>query len=512
MNTKPLRVVYAASEVTGFAKTGGLADVAASLPQALAERGLECAVVMPLYRAVRATRPTPTGLNFQIPIGDRTVSGSLWRSTLPDSQVPIYFVEQPTYFERDDPATGRGPYQFVQSDGRRVDYPDNCERFVFFSRAILEAISLLNLTPNVLHVNDWQTALAPVYLKEIYQKHAKEAVRTRYQPIRTLITIHNLAFQGVFWHYDMPLTGLSWDLFNYEQLEFHGHINFLKGGIVFSDLINTVSPTYAREIQTPYFGCGLQGVLARRADRLFGIVNGVDYRLWNPATDPALPAPYDVDRLDGKAICKARLQRELEIKESPRTPLFGMVTRLTDQKGLDLLEEALPQLLRHDLQLAVLGEGDPKYHDMLKALRRRYPQKVGVALRLDEKLAHRIEAGADLFLMPSQFEPCGLTQLFSLRYGSLPLVRATGGLADTVVAATPETLAAGTATGFAFRAYTPQAFLETADRALAMYRNEPKSWQAMQQTAMRQDWSWSRSAAEYEKLYSTLVRAAARER
>jgi starch synthase len=512
MNTKPLRVLYAASEVAGFAKTGGLADVAGSLPQALVERGIECTVIMPLYRAVRATRPVRTGLTFQIPIGDRTVSGSLWRGTLPDSQVPIYFVEQPDYFERDDPASGRSLYQFVQADGRRVDYPDNCERFIFFSRAILEAIPLLDVRPNVLHVNDWQTGLAPAYLKEIYQKHAKEAVRERYLPIGTLITIHNLAFQGVFWHYDMPLTGLPWRLFNFEQLEFYGHINFLKGGMVFADLINTVSPTYAREIQTPYFGCGLQGVLSGRKDRLFGIVNGVDYRIWNPATDRNLPANYDVDRLAGKAVCKTHLQRQFELKQSQRTPLLGMVSRLTDQKGLDLLAGALPQLLRQDVQLVVLGEGDPKYHDMLLTLRRTFAGKVGVALTLDEKLAHLIEAGADIFLMPSQFEPCGLSQLFSLKYGTLPLVRATGGLADTVVDATPENIAAGTATGFAFRAYTPATFLETADRALAMYRTDAKRWQALQQTAMRQDWSWSRSAAEYEKLYLALARQEAKER
>jgi starch synthase len=507
MSNERLRVLYAASEVAGFAKTGGLADVAGSLPRALVERGIDCAVIMPLYRAVRKTASglTDTRKRLEIPIGPRTVAGGLWRGTLPDSDVPIYFVDQPEYFDRDDPATGRSLYQLVQADGKRADYPDNCERFIFFARAILEAVRLLDLQPHVLHLNDWQTALVPVYLREVYQKQRQQAARARYADIHTLITIHNMAFQGVFWHYDMPLTGLSWDLFNYEQLEFYGHINFLKGGIVFADLINAVSPTYAREIQTPYFGCGLQGVLHARADRLFGIVNGVDYRLWNPATDRTLPANYDVKQLAGKAACKAHLQRHYGLPESPRAPLFGMVTRLTDQKGLDLLSEALPELLAQDVQVAVLGEGEPKYHEMLVSLQRRFPRKLGVTLKVDEKLAHWIEAGADIFFMPSQFEPCGLSQLFSLKYGTVPLVRSTGGLADTVVDATAENLASGKATGFAFQAYTARAFLDTVQRALTMFRGETKRWLALQQTGMRQDWSWSRSAAEYERLYLALA-------
>jgi starch synthase len=501
---KPLRCIYVASEVAGFAKTGGLADVAGSLPRALADRGVDCAVFMPLYHGVR-TGKVPlerTEIKLEIPVGDRTVSGSLWRTVLPDSNVSVYLVDQPGYFDRDDAKHGRGLYQFTHADGRKSDYHDNCARFVFFCRAVLDAIYLLDFWPDVLHINDWQAGLIPVYLEEIYSKHGAESVRAHYQRIRTLCTIHNLAYQGLFWHLDMPVTGLPWRLFNYEALEFHGRINFLKAGIVFADLINTVSPTYAREIQTPYFGCGLQGVLLQRKDRLSGIVNGADYRVWNPATDHFLAANYDADSMPtGKPLCKMALQQECGLTVSPRMPLVGIVSRLVDQKGLDLITSMAPTMLGRDTQFVVLGEGDSRYHDMLLSLQRRHPGQMHVSLKLDEGLAHRIEAGADIFLMPSQYEPCGLNQLYSLKYGAVPLVRATGGLADTVADATPENLAAGTATGFSFVAYTPATLMGVIDRALSLYRHEPATWQKLQQTGMRQDWSWNRSAAEYERLY-----------
>ncbi len=502
-----MRCLYAASEVAGFAKTGGLADVVAALPRALAQRGHDCAVILPLYRGVRTgKRPLePTGLTFGVPFGNRLASGSLWRSTLPDSTVPVYLVEQPHYYERDDPAAGSSIYQFTAPDGARRDYPDNCERFVFFQQAVLEALRLLDWWPDVLHNNDWQTGLIPVYLRELYSRHPTPELRPLYRRIRTLFTIHNMAYQGVFWHLDMPLTGLPWRLFNTDALEFHGHINFLKGGIVFSDLLNTVSPTYAREIQTPYFGCGLHGVLAQRAKRLFGIVNGVDYRIWDPAVDRHIATNYTVEAVAlGKPKCKLALQRRYGLAEEPRTPLLGMVSRLVDQKGLDLLGKTAAALLQEHTQLVVLGEGDPVYHRMLQDLRTRHPQQVGVTLAQDEPLAHQIEAGADIFLMPSLFEPCGLSQLYSLKYGTVPIVRATGGLCDTVADATPERLAAGTATGFAFIPDSPAAFLEAVERALRLYRFDPAGWLALMQTGMRQDWSWARSAAEYERLYERL--------
>src|SRR5262249_7256342 len=315
------------------------------------------------------------------------------------------------------------------------------------------------------------TGLVPVYL------HEEDGRRPNYDRIRTLFSIHNIAYQGVFWHWDMILTGLNWQLFNHRQLEFYGQINFLKAGIVFADLITTVSPTYAREIQTPAYGCGLEGLLTEVRDRLFGIVNGVDYRQWNPATDPHLAAPYDVSSVDqGKPRCKAALQRRFGLTGGDRTPLLGMVARLVEQKGLSLLGRAADVFLKEDTQLVVLGEGDAVYHHMLLDLHHRSPHQFGIALGFDESLAHQIEAGADMFLMPSQYEPSGLNQLYSLKYGAVPVVRATGGLADTITDCTPETLAAGTATGFSFVPYTPGALRGALERALDLYRNRPEPW------------------------------------
>lgn len=502
-----MRTVYVASEVAGFAKTGGLADVAGSLPRALADQGIVCAVFMPLYRCVRAANQSleNTGLNVTVPIGDRRVSGQVFRSTLPQSNVPIYFIDQAGYFDRDDPAQGTGLYQFTGKDGGRHNYPDNAARFIFFSRAVLEAIHAMELRPDVIHCNDWQTALIPAYLRETYQTRSPQP-RDSLLSARSMLTIHNLAYQGVFWHLDMPLTGLPWRLFNYEQLEFHGHINFLKGGIVFADVITTVSPMYAREIQTPYFGCGLHGVLAQRSRDLRGIVNGVDYRVWNPAIDLNLAARYTPESVEqGKAICKNALQKHYGLPAKPRTPLLSMVSRLVDQKGLDLLTQCAAALLRHDVQLVVLGEGDPAYHKVLLELRGRFPDRMGVTLAQDEELAHQIEAGADIFLMPSQFEPCGLSQMYSLKYGTVPVVRATGGLADTVVDAALENLQSGKATGFVFLPYTPAALLETVHRAIHVYHDHPDRWLSLQRTGMNQDWSWDRSAKEYARLYESLL-------
>jgi len=505
-----MRILYAASEVAGFAKTGGLADVLASLPSALAQRGHECALILPLYRAIRAGKAplAPTRLTFTVPLGGRTIEGSLWRSTLPDADVPVYLVEQADFFERDDPASGRGIYQLTLPDGSKRDYPDNSARFVFFCRAVLEAVRLLDFWPDILHLNDWPTGLVPVYLREVYGRQADRVQQARFQRLRTLLTIHNLAYQGVFGKQDMTLTGLPERLFNLEQLEFYNHLNFLKAGIVFADLLNTVSPTYAREIQTRYFGCGLQGVLAPRAGRLHGIVNGVDYRVWNPASDKRIAATYDVQSVtQGKALCKAALQKRCGLAPEPRKPLLGIVSRLVAQKGLDLIGKVADRLLQRQVQLVVLGQGDPVYHKMFTALQSRSPQQVTVSFELDESLAHQIEAGADLFLMPSQYEPCGLSQLYSLKYGAVPLVRATGGLADTVTDTTPQTLQDGSATGFSFVPYTPAALLGTVTRALDLYRHDPSTWLLLQQTGMRQDWSWDHSATEYERLYKQLVAA-----
>ncbi len=506
---EPIRVLLAASEVVGFAKTGGLADVAGALPPALARAGCQCVVMLPLYRGARTGKVPvkPTDLVFRVPLAGRTLQGRLWRSRLPDSDVPVYLVENADYYDRDDPQSGRGLYQFKQA-GELHDYPDNFARYAFFCRAVLEAVRLLDFWPHVLHLNDWQTGLAAVYLREVYH-HYTVAGSDRYERIKTLFTIHNIAYQGVFWHWDMQTAGLSWRLFHPGQLEFHGHLNCLKAGVVFSDLVNTVSPTYAREILTPYFGCGLQGVLSERRDRLFGIVNGCDYEVWDPSRDPHLAGHYNADHLTpGKPACKEALQRRLGLAVEPGAPLLGVVARLVEQKGIELILKAAPDLLRQGAQLAVLGQGDPAYHAQLRELAKRFPERVGLLIGFDEPLAHQIEAGADLFLMPSFYEPSGLNQLYSMHYGTPPVVRATGGLADTVVDATPQALAAGTATGFVFVPYQAEALLDAVRRGINLYREQSDAWRGLVRAGMTADWSWDRSAAEYVRLYERLTASA----
>lgn len=491
-----MKCLHAASEVAGFAKTGGLADVIAALPAALANRGMECAVVMPLYRACRKLPLEATEHRFRIPIGERMVEGRLWRAALPGGGVPVYLIEQPEYFDRD------ALYQSKNAAGDVADFPDNSARFGFFSRAVLEAIRVLEFWPDVLHLHDWQTGLTGVYLRELYRKHAKPDLRDRYASIRTVFTIHNLAYQGAFWHLDVPMLGLPWRLFTMDGIEFYGKLNFLKAGLVYADLLTTVSPTYAREIQTTMLGCGLHGVLMQRSNRLHGIVNGIDDRIWNPATDPHIAAKFDATTLDaGKGKCKAALQQHFGLDGKPRMPLLGIVSRFAQQKGLDLIQAVVAEFLPQGVQLAVLGDGDKAYCDLFRSLKQRFPRQVGVHIGYSDSLAHQIEAGADAFLMPSHYEPCGLNQLYSLKYGTVPIVRATGGLADTVIDATSENLAARRATGFSFVPYAPAAFADALRRCLTMYQRDPAMWKQLQQTGMAQDWSWQRSAAEYERLY-----------
>jgi starch synthase len=498
----PLSILLASSEVVGFAKTGGLADVCGYLPRALARLGHSVAIILPLYRCIRhGPNPIePTDHWIPVPLGGQIIPTRLWRSALPGSNVPVHLIEHADFFERDDPAFGRSLYQYSGLDGIKRDYHDNVARFTFFSRAVMEAIPLLGSAPDILHANDWQNGLLPAYLRELYRN------RPAWKDLRTLFTIHNIAYQGVFPRSDYDLTGLDQRLFNSHQLEYYGQLNFLKAGAVFADWVNTVSPTYAQEIRTTYFGCGLEGVLTERRERLSGIVNGVDYETWNPATDKLIAANYDGDSiLIGKPKCKTDLQRYFHLPQSPRTPVIGMIARLVEQKGVDITWRAAEQLLQGDVQLIILGEGDHEYHLKLSALRERFPLKVGLRIGFDESLAHRIEAGADLYLMPSLFEPSGLNQLYSLRYGTPPIVRATGGLADTIVDATEENLETGKASGFRFQAYSWQALLTTIERAIDMHQNKPDVFLHLQRCCMQKDWSWDRSAHGYEEVYRRLV-------
>ncbi|HSQ57048.1 MAG TPA: glycogen synthase GlgA [Gemmata sp.] len=497
-----VRVLLAASEVAGFAKTGGLADVAAALPRALAKLGHTVAVVMPLYNAVRRSGMPidPTGVVLPVPLGGHVLACRVLRSRLPNSDVPVYLIEHQPFFERDEPTQGRGLYQQSMWGGYKSDYPDNAERFIFFCRAVLELVPQLGFTPDVIHANDWQTGLVPVFLAESYRSQAG------YQRIRSVYTIHNIAYQGSFGRGVLNLTGLPGWLFNPNQLEFHGHFSFLKAGTVYADAVNTVSPTYAREIQTSAFGCGMEGLLSGVHWKLSGIVNGCDYEHWDPAHDRHIAATYTAETVfEKKPLCKADLQRRFHLPENPKAPLLGTIARLVSQKGIDLVMSAAPGFLDLGCQMVLLGDGDREYHDQLQAFRDKHPERVGIYLGFNEGLAHVIEAGADFFLMPSRYEPCGLNQMYSLRYGTPPVVRMTGGLADTVVNATLENLADRRATGFSFHDYTASALYETVKWALHVQRDFPPEFQQIIRTAMAQDWSWHRSAAAYEALYRKVM-------
>jgi len=441
-----------------------------------------------------------TDVRLDIWLGQQQHVGRVWQSTLPASEVPVYLIEQPHFFERDDKGAGHGIYQMAD-DGSKRDYPDNGERFIFFQRALLEMLPYLPFQPDLIHCNDWQTGLVPVYLRELHGK-----ANPFYQVIRTLMTIHNIAYQGQFPESLMAATGLDHDLFRFDRLEFYGGLSFLKAGIVYTDFISTVSPRYAEEIQTMAFGCGMESTLAARKDRLYGIVNGVDYDVWDPATDRFIPAPYGVATVfERKPVNKAALQRQFQLPEWDRTPVLGLIARLASQKGIELILEAGEEIIRRDCQLVVLGEGDPHYQHWLQVLRDRFPQRVGVYFGFSESLAHLIEAGADMFLMPSQYEPSGLNQLYSLKYGTVPIVRAVGGLMDTIGDCTEDTLRAGMATGFKFGPYTANALLGAIERALHCYRHRPDVWQRLVMTGMSQDWSWDRSAGEYVRLYRHIL-------
>lgn len=486
-----VNILIASSEVAPFSKTGGLADVCGSLPIALGKLGQRSMVITPAYRSLLKSGLVTRPLNVQleIPIGGKVVRGGLLEGRLPGSDVPIFFVDQPDYFDR---------RELYRENGE--DYRDNCERFVFFSRAVMEAIRELQWPVDVLHCNDWQTALIPALLRNEYG-HARG-----YEDMVSLLTIHNMAYQGNFWHWDMLLTGLDWKYFNWRQMEFYGSLNLLKTGIVFSDAITTVSPQYAQEIQHPPAGCGLEGVLQQRRADLFGIINGVDYDVWNPAVDSHLPVRYDVGNWrEGKAACRAALAAELGLPLNQHAPLIGLVGRLADQKGWDLVATVMRRWVQDSgVQWVILGTGEPVYHQLLHSLAKDHPQRVAVRLEFSDRLAHWIEAASDAFLMPSRFEPCGLNQLYSLRYGTVPIVRETGGLADTITDATEENLAAGQANGFSFSAYDAGALEDALRRACNTYAFRPEVWARIVENGMRQDWSWTHSAQQYVDIYHML--------
>jgi starch synthase len=491
MSASSLKILFVVSEAVPFAKTGGLADVAGALPRELEQLGHEVRLVVPRYGAIPGSQQGFSAWGqLAVRMRGTTVSAVVEEGRLPGSNVRVYAIGYDPFFARSGLYGEAG-----------TDYPDNLERFAFFSRAVLE---LLRATaqdsgwiPHVLHAHDWQTALSVVYLRSLYA-HCVEFAK-----LRTVFTVHNLGYQGIFPASEFPKTGLGPEFFTPKTLEFYGRTNLLKGGLVFGDLLTTVSPTYSREIQTPEFGFGLDGVLRERRDRLTGVVNGIDVDTWNPATDPHLKARYSASDLTGKRMCKEALQREVGLPVRD-VPLLAVISRLTPQKGLDLVAAILPELVRLDLQLVVLGTGDPALELEFQSFRMQYPDRVGVRIGFDEALAHAIEAGADLFLMPSRYEPCGLSQLYSLRYGTVPIVRRTGGLADTVVPYTPQTAAEGRATGFAFTDPSPEALLTTILLALRIYEDRTE-WTKLMLAGMTTDVSWAKPARAYEALYEQVA-------
>lgn len=485
---KNFHIVSVSSEMVPLAKTGGLGDVCGALPVALEEVGCRLSCFLPAYRSVMQSGLAiePTNHTFTIKILDRFVACRLLKTCIPGSSVDVYLIDQPHYFDRDG--------LYGDSTG---EFKDNCERFCFFNRAVVEAIDQLKLDVDIVHCHDWQSGLVPAYIKTRYQRYAWM------ERAKSLMTIHNLAYQGRFWHLDLPLTDLDWKYFNWEQMEFHGDLNLLKTGIVFADHVTTVSPTYSQEIQTEEHGCGLESILAARGADLRGIVNGVDYTQWNPQTDPHLEQNYDDNSWKtGKAACKRALQAELGLEQRPEVPLVGIVSRLADQKGWDLI---IPLLLHwansHDVQWAILGTGDTRYEQQLRELSTMYPQKIAARLEFSEGVAHRIEAGSDMFLMPSRYEPCGLNQLYSLKFGSVPVVNRTGGLADTVVDTNAESLANGTATGFCFTGYSQEEMEKTLVRSINTYLHQADQWAQIVKCGMSMDWSWQKSARRYVNVY-----------
>ncbi len=489
---RPLKIFYVVSEVAPFAKTGGLADVAGTYPKFLKELGHDIRVMMPNYRVINERKYVLRDVirlrNMEVQVGDRIVKGSAKSAFLPGSKVQVYFLDNEEYFDREelyqDPKTGE-------------DYADNAERFIFFCKECLETLRLLHWQPDVIHCNDWQTALIAVYMKTLLKEDPF------FENTGTLLTIHNAAYQGIFPPETVHLTGLPAEYAaKGGALEFWGKVNFLKAGILHADLLSTVSPSYAKQIQeSDEYGCGLSETLRSRSKDLYGILNGVDYTVWNPETDKLIPYNYTVTDLTGKQQNKKALAEQCGLKYQEEIPVIGMISRLIDQKGFDLLAESFDKLMAEPVQFVLLGRGEQKYESMFLKFARKYARKCAVRVAFDEGLAHLIEAGSDLFLMPSRYEPCGLNQMYSLKYGTIPIVHAVGGLADTVVDFDP---ASGEGTGFLFEKYSAKALLDTVKRALKAYQDQGL-WRKLVRNAMKQDFSWRVSAEKYVKLYHRIA-------
>ncbi len=471
-----MKILFTASEMEPLARTGGLGDVLEALPAALAARGHEVSVVLPCYRGL-AEKAHATGVKFTVQVGAKRVVAEVWECTAPNG-VQVFLVRSDEYFDR------AGLYGAA---GR--DFEDNAERFIFFSKAVVELVRRIAPPPDIVHAHDWQTALVPVLMHE------------RRLPFKTVLTVHNLAYQGSFWGVDFGLTNLPGEFFSAAGVEFYGRLNLLKGGLLFADAITTVSARYAREIQTSEHGSGLDSVVREQAHKLTGILNGADYEIWNPATDKLLPERFSPTALAGKKACREALLKACGLLPAPRGPVFAIVSRLAQQKGIDLLLPLLDRLLADDVRLVILGEGDPAYESELFVASKRHAGRFAYRQSMDETLAHLIYAGADSFLIPSHFEPCGLSAMYSLKYGTLPIAHATGGLYESIADYDPSTESGH---GFLFYDATPEALWDAIIRA-KRYFTDPPQWQALMQRAMACNFSWEKAVPAYERVYRRAV-------
>jgi starch synthase len=484
-----MHIAFVASECVPYSKTGGLADVVGALPRALASVGHQVSVYLPRYRQTKLTDPDRVVRSITVPFDDKYRFCSVVTAGT-TAGVRFYFVDYPPYFEREA--------LYGTSAG---DYPDNAERFALFSRAVLEASKVLGV-PHVFHCHDWQSALVPVMLRTLY------ADDPAFREVGTVFTIHNMGYQGLFPPDILPLLMLPWDLLTISKMEFFGQVNFLKGALVFSDFVTTVSKKYSQEIQTTEYGFGLEGVLRNRAATVSGILNGVDYDEWSPETDRFIGAKFSPQDLSGKLKCKQDLLNAFGLPRADlKAPVIGIVSRFAAQKGFDLIAQVMDRLAREEMTMVVLGTGDKPYEEMFQRLNKQFPNKIAIKVAYDNAIAHKIEAGADMFLMPSRYEPCGLNQIYSLKYGTVPIVRATGGLDDTIEAWDART---GKGTGFKFTDYTGEDLLLTVKQALGAYKDQA-SWQTLMRNGMNRDFSWGASAREYGRVYERVrqMRAAA---
>lgn len=475
-----MKILMASSEMAPLARSGGLGDVLETLPAELKKGGHEVSVVLPYYRSIRETKGLKiksTGVYMTVQVGSKRLEAEILECVAPNG-MQIFLVRRDEYFDR----TG-----FYGADGRA--YEDNAERFIYFSKAVVELARRMKPAPDIIHVHDWQTALVPVFVHE-YKL-----------PFRTVLTLHNVAYQGSFWNIDFGLTNLPGSYFSATGVEFFGNLNFLKGGILFADALTTVSEYYAREIQTPEYGCGLEQVLREQSGKLVGILNGADTTLWNPGTDKWIPKKYRSSAMGGKKVCREALLTKFNLDPNPAGPVFAMVTRLAEQKGFDILIPLLDRLLADDVRLVILGEGDPAYESELMIAQKKHREQFAFKKDFDDPMAHLIEAGADVTLIPSHFEPCGLSAMYSLKYGTIPVARASGGLHQIIQNYDPTT---GSGNGFLFFDYSVEALWDSIGNAKKIFA-DAQTWKTLMQRAMGSDFSWSASAEKYEKVYAHLV-------